>query len=76
MEAGAVQETTAKLVDLFNVADTNRALFYTNGQNKQISDVTKFTDGYAITKFSNKTKAGGNGSNFIFPRYRTSLYLD
>ena len=59
--------TTAKLVDLFNVADTNRALFYTNGQNKQISDVTKFTDGYAITKFSNKTKAGGNGSNLSFP---------
>lgn len=43
-----------------------RAQFYTNGQNLEIADLTKFTDGYAVTKFKNKTKAGVSGSDETF----------
>ncbi len=46
-------------------ADT-RAMFYTNGQNLEIADLTQFTDGYAITKFKNITSTGQRGSNETF----------
>lgn len=48
-------------------ATDKRAKFYTNGQNLEISDVSTFTDGYAVTKFSNKTSTGGNGSSLVYP---------
>lgn len=50
--------TTSKLVEKFDdtSGDTDsRALFWTDGQSLQINDVGQFTDGWAITKFRNRT---------------------
>jgi hypothetical protein len=62
--------TTKNLPALFpdatGTAD-KRAQFYTSGQALDISDLTKFTDGYAVTKYRNITKAGAPGSNLTFP---------
>ena len=60
--------------DVTGTAD-KRSQFYTNGQNLEISDLTKFTDGYAITKYKNITKSGANGSHLTqsdidFPIFR------
>ena len=65
--------TTSNLVSLFpdnittsfpnNGNPDTRAEFWTNGQNKAISDVTSFNDGYAVTKFRNVTATGAPGSN-------------
>ncbi|HXR79403.1 MAG TPA: RagB/SusD family nutrient uptake outer membrane protein, partial [Saprospiraceae bacterium] len=44
-----------------------RGIFYTNGQNIEINDLTLFTDGYAVQKFSNKTSTGGVGKDLYFP---------
>jgi hypothetical protein len=38
-----------------------RALFFTQGQNLEINDLTVFTDGYGVTKWRNKTSTGANG---------------
>jgi starch-binding outer membrane protein, SusD/RagB family len=51
--------TTSALVSKFVNASDVRALFYTNGQTEDIADFTIFNDGYAITKFTNLTFAGG-----------------
>ena len=45
-------------------ATDKRASFYTNGQTLDILDPSLKTDGYAIIKFTNKTDAGANGSNY------------
>lgn len=58
--------TTAALVDKFpNGAgsDDNRALFFTEGQTKEINDLSSFTDGFAVAKFKNITEAGAQGSD-------------
>ncbi|TNE53920.1 MAG: RagB/SusD family nutrient uptake outer membrane protein [Bacteroidetes bacterium] len=52
-----------------------RALFHTDGQSLEISDVAIFTEGYAITKFSNMRSDGTPGSNLTwvdtdFPMFR------
>lgn len=52
-----------------------RSLFYTTGQQKDIDDVSQFTHGYAVAKWSNKTSTGQNGSNLVhvdtdFPMFR------
>ncbi|TVQ49744.1 MAG: RagB/SusD family nutrient uptake outer membrane protein [Saprospirales bacterium] len=57
-----------------NVFD-RRGLFFTRGQTLDIEDVTPFTQGYAITKFSNITSTGAAGSNLShvdtdFPLFR------
>jgi len=58
-----------------------RAMFYTDGQSLEISDVGTFTDGYAVTKFSNLTSNGtpGSSSTFMdtdFPLFRLAdVYL-
>jgi hypothetical protein len=76
--------TTKNLINLFpDVTGTQdkRAQFYTSGQNLEIADLTKFTDGYAVTKFRNKTKSGADGSDQVFsdidmPLFRiTEMYL-
>ena len=46
--------TTPDFVDLFEEKD-KRALFYTDGQTKEIETIGTFTDGYAIKKFRNRT---------------------
>lgn len=40
-----------------------RGKFYTSGQNLEIEDINLFTDGYAITKFTNKTSDGSPTSD-------------
>ncbi len=44
-----------------------RKLFYTEGQNLDITDITQFTEGYGIRKFRNVTSAGDLGSDTDFP---------
>jgi hypothetical protein len=59
----------------------SRALFYTNGQSLDISDISQFKDGYAVTKYRNVTSTGAAGSNptFVdidFPLFRIEdVYL-
>ena len=43
-----------------------RALFYTDGQSLEITDISQFNNGYAISKFKNVTSAGAAGSNLTF----------
>ncbi|MBL0740515.1 RagB/SusD family nutrient uptake outer membrane protein [Chryseolinea lacunae] len=70
-------EFVAKFADPSGATDV-RAQFYTSGQQLEINDVGTFTDGYAVTKFKNKTLAGGpapSGGNpdFVdidFPMFR------
>jgi len=62
--------TTSALVDKFpdETGDADgRAMFFTEGQNKEIEDISSFNDGYAITKFKNMTSAGITGSDLTFP---------
>ncbi|MCE1199228.1 MAG: RagB/SusD family nutrient uptake outer membrane protein [Marinilabiliales bacterium] len=47
----------AKFPDVTGTAD-KRAMFWTDGQKLEINDIGQFTDGYAITKFSNLTSTG------------------
>jgi hypothetical protein len=58
--------TTKNFVGLFNditgKTDT-RAMFYTAGQSLEIEDISKFTDGYAITKYKNVDANGKAGSD-------------
>lgn len=78
--------TTKNLVDKFpDVTGTadKRAIFYTNGQTKEIPDKPNiaFSQGYAVPKWQNKTSAGVTGSNpsFVdtdFPMFRLAdVYL-
>ncbi len=62
----------------------SRYLFYTNGQQLNITNLALFNQGYAFPKFKNKTKAGLNGSNSAnsahvdidFPMFRLAdVYL-
>lgn len=58
--------TTSKLVEQFpgeaNSAD-KRALFYTDGQTKEITNISNFTNGYAVEKFRNVDVNGVAGSD-------------
>jgi hypothetical protein len=76
--------TTKNLPNLFPDAKGDadkRSQFYTSGQNLEIKDITAFTDGYAVTKYRNVTRAGASGSSLDysdvdFPVFRLSeLYL-
>ncbi|HAN00931.1 MAG TPA: RagB/SusD family nutrient uptake outer membrane protein [Marinilabiliales bacterium] len=58
--------TTAQVVDKADIGNDTRAIFYTDGQNKEINDVSLFTDGYATPKFSNMTSTGEAGKNADF----------
>ncbi len=40
-----------------------RAMFYTNGQSLEITDLTNFNEGYAVTKFKNVDSQGNPGSD-------------
>ena len=69
-----------KFTDITGATD-KRAQFHTAGQSAEINDLTKFTDGYAITKFKNIKANGLAGSNLTwtdidFPIFRLSeMYL-
>ncbi len=45
------------------VMSDNRGMFYTQGQSLEITDLTDFTNGYAITKFKNVDVNGNAGSD-------------
>lgn len=70
----------AKFADNTGATD-KRAQFYTAGQNLDITDLTNFTNGYAVTKFKNIKKDGTAGSSLTwtdidFPIFRLSeMYL-
>ena len=54
-----------------------RAMFYTDGQEIEISDITKFTDGYAVVKFKNISSTGVGGTDLThsdtdFPIFRVA----
>jgi hypothetical protein len=62
--------TTPQFVDKFidiTGATDKRAMFHTAGQSKSISDIFTFTDGYAIKKWKNKTRAGVTGTDLTHP---------
>lgn len=68
--------TTSAFVGKFNDitgATDKRALFYTNGQSLNISDIGVFTDGYAITKFRNR-KADGSDATHAHPDFVDTDY--
>ena len=44
-----------------------RALFFTEGQELEIEDLSEFTNGYASVKFTNITRDGNPGSNLAYP---------
>jgi hypothetical protein len=61
---------TSALVDKFadpTGATDKRATFHISGQNKSITDVFSFTDGYAIRKWKNVKSTGGAGQDLAFP---------
>ena len=70
--------TTSAFVSLFpdpNGTGDKRAEFYTSGQSLAINSIPTFTDGYAIAKFKNITRAGALGqsldfSDIDFPLFR------
>jgi len=41
-------------------------MFFTEGQTKEIENLSDFTNGYAVVKFKNITKDGEAGSNLAF----------
>lgn len=56
--------TTAAFVDKFTEPTPDmRAMFFTEGQSKEINNIGNFKDGYAITKWKNVTSAGEPGSD-------------
>jgi hypothetical protein len=62
--------TTSALVDKFpdETGDIDgRAMFFTDEQNKEIADISVFTDGYAITKWKNVKSTGGSGVSLDYP---------
>ncbi|MEM9259043.1 MAG: RagB/SusD family nutrient uptake outer membrane protein, partial [Bacteroidota bacterium] len=48
-------------------ASDSRSMFFTEGQTLEITDVSQFTEGYAVTKFKNVTRDGVVGSDLTFP---------
>lgn len=86
VSAWSGQRTTQAIVNLFpdetGTAD-ERGMFYASGQSKDVEDVTVFTDGYPITKYTNLTSQGvagsdpaGNFPDTDFPMFRIEdVYL-
>lgn len=63
--------TTSALVNKFlddnddpiEEVEDERAMFFTEGQSKEIDDISSFNDGYAVTKFKNVDTEGNPGSD-------------
>jgi starch-binding outer membrane protein, SusD/RagB family len=72
---------TSALVNKFDLTNDKRAMFYTAGQNLEITSTSSFTDGYAVSKFKNITSKGvaGSSNTFVdtdFPLFRLAdIYL-
>ena len=80
---GGLRTTSAfvnKFPDITGENDS-RAMFFTEGQNLEIDDISLFNDGYAISKWKNIKSTGGPGSSleFVdtdFPMFRLAdVYL-
>ncbi|MCF8367847.1 MAG: RagB/SusD family nutrient uptake outer membrane protein [Bacteroidales bacterium] len=80
---GGLRTTSAfvnKYADVTGETDS-RAMFFTEGQNLEIEDMSLFTEGYAITKWRNLTSTGQQGSDIYyvdtdFPMFRLAdVYL-
>lgn len=57
-----------QFVDKFPTDNSDeRKMFFTDGQAKDIADMFTFTDGYAVTKWSNRTSAGVAGQDGTHP---------
>jgi hypothetical protein len=65
MKLGA-PDYTYTIVPFAPPAVDSRGMFYTTGQSLEINDVAMFTDGYAVTKFTNLTSTGVAGKNATF----------
>jgi len=71
-----------KFTDITGATD-RRAMFHTNGQKLDISDIFTFNDGYAVTKYRNVSSTGvkgtdteGNFPDTDFPMFRLAdVYL-
>jgi len=66
--------TTSALVEKF-LGNDARAMFFTDGQNLEINDISVFNDGYAVIKWTNMTSTGSTGSDLDyvdtdFPMFR------
>lgn len=48
-------------------ANDFRKMFFTAGQTLEITDVSQFNQGYAITKFKNVSRTGVAGKNLTYP---------
>lgn len=75
--------TTSRLAELFpdvTGAVDKRSQFFTQGQNREINDITNFKDGFAVTKYRNIKGNNAPGSNLTwvdidFPLFRLSEML-
>ncbi len=78
--------TTSAMVSKFSGATIPapldpRAIFYTNGQTLEITDIATFAEGYAVPKFKNRTSTGVAGQNVThadidYPMFRLAdVYL-
>ena len=62
--------TTKTFVNLFPDATgtlDKRGMFYTDGQNLEINDLSNFTDGYALPKYKNVDRDGVIGQDLTHP---------
>lgn len=48
-------------------SNDDRKMFFTEGQTLEITDVSQFTQGYAIAKYRNVDRAGNPGKDLTFP---------
>lgn len=77
----AGNRVTPEFVNKFDLNNDSRALFFTDGQTKEIEDPINFQHGYAVTKWQNITSDGQPGSRpaFVdtdFPMFRLAdVYL-
>ena len=58
----ARRELVNKFPDATGAGD-NRAMFHTEGQTLDIANIAQEAQGYGVTKWTNKTSTGANGSN-------------
>lgn len=57
---------TSAMVNKFDQVNDTRALFFSQGQELEIDEVTNFNHGYMYVKFKNKTSTGENGKHDSF----------
>lgn len=69
--------TTAKFYDYFT-SDDKRRLFWEEGQQKEINDISDFTNGMAFFKFRNVTSTGkpGKANGFVDTDFPVFRYAD